>query len=70
MTSEQNEIGHYDYEDHRTVEERKSKLWVTVSEDKEQDFQRVGTRFGRSKQTKNGGNFGNKYKKRTKKNAL
>jgi hypothetical protein len=42
MTGEQDEIGHYKYEDLRTEEERKSKLWVTVSEDKE-------TRFSASK---------------------
>lgn len=38
LTGEQDEIGHYDYEDLRTEEERKSKLWVTVSEDKETGF--------------------------------
>jgi len=38
LTGEQDEIGHYDYEDYRTEEERKSKLWVTVSEDKEKSF--------------------------------
>jgi hypothetical protein len=38
LTGEQDEIGHYDYEDYRTEEERKSKLWVTVSEDKETSF--------------------------------
>jgi hypothetical protein len=38
LTGEQDEIGHYDYKDLRTEEERKSKLWVTVSEDKETGF--------------------------------
>lgn len=38
LTGEQDEIGHYDYEDYRTEEERKSKLWVTVSEDKGAGF--------------------------------
>lgn len=38
LTGEQDEIGHYDYEDYRTEEERKSKLWVMVSEDKETGF--------------------------------
>ena len=35
LTGEQDEIGHYEYNDLRTKEEMKSKLWVTVSEDKE-----------------------------------
>lgn len=38
LTGEQDEIGYYDYKDLRTEEERKSKLWVTVSEDKETGF--------------------------------
>lgn len=38
LTGEQNEIDHYGYEDLRTEEEKKSKLWVTVSEDKETGF--------------------------------
>lgn len=38
LTGEQDEIGHYDYEDLRTEEERKSKIWVTVTEDKETGF--------------------------------
>jgi hypothetical protein len=38
LTGEQDEIGHYNYEDYRTEEERKSKLWVTVSEEKEKGF--------------------------------
>lgn len=38
LTGEQDEIGHYDYEDYRTEEEKKSKIWVTVSEDKETGF--------------------------------
>jgi hypothetical protein len=38
LTGEQDEIGHYEYEDLRTEEEKKSKLWVTVSEDKETGF--------------------------------
>ena len=38
LTGSKNEIGHYDYEDLRTEEERKSKLWVTVSEDKKTGF--------------------------------
>jgi hypothetical protein len=33
LTGEQDEMGSYDYEDFRTVIERKSKLWTTVSED-------------------------------------
>ncbi|CAM3895964.1 DUF4240 domain-containing protein [Flavobacterium branchiophilum] len=44
LTGEQDEIGHYEYEDLRTEEEKKSKLWVTVSEDK-------GTGFSASKNT-------------------
>src|SRR5690554_601636 len=38
LTGEQDEIGHYEYKDLRTEEEKKSKLWVTVSEDKETGF--------------------------------
>lgn len=38
LTGEQDEIGHYEYEDLRTEEEKKSKLWITVSEDKETGF--------------------------------
>lgn len=38
LTGEQDEIGHYDYEDLRTEEERKSKIWVTVTEYKETGF--------------------------------
>jgi hypothetical protein len=38
LTGEQDEIGHYEYEDYRTVEEKKSKFWVTVSEDKVTGF--------------------------------
>lgn len=38
LTGEQDEIGHYEYRDLRTEEEKKSKLWVTVSEDKETGF--------------------------------
>jgi hypothetical protein len=38
LTGEQDEIGHYEYEDLRTEEEKKSKLWVKVSEDKETGF--------------------------------
>lgn len=38
LTGGLDEIGHYNYEDLRTEEERKSKLWVTVSEDKETGF--------------------------------
>ena len=34
LTGEQDEIGDYDYEDYRTEEEKKSKLWLTVLEDK------------------------------------
>lgn len=34
FTGEHDEIGHYEYEDLRTEEEKKLKLWVTVSEDK------------------------------------
>lgn len=34
LTGVQDEIGDYEYEDYRTKEEKKSKLWVTVSEDK------------------------------------
>jgi hypothetical protein len=38
LTGEQDENGHYEYEDYRTVEEKKSKFWVTVSEDKVTGF--------------------------------
>lgn len=38
LTGEQDEMGNYEYEDLRTEEEKKSKLWVTVSEDKETGF--------------------------------
>lgn len=38
LTGEQDEIGHYEYKDLRTEEEKKSKLWVTVSEDKATGF--------------------------------
>lgn len=34
LTGEQNERGHYNYEDLRTKKEKKSQLWVTVREDK------------------------------------
>lgn len=36
LTGEQDEFRHYNYEDYRTEEDRKSKLWV-VSEDKQTD---------------------------------
>lgn len=35
LTGEQDENGLYGYNDFRTEEERRSKLWVTISEDKE-----------------------------------
>ena len=38
LTGEQNDIGHYGYNDLRTEEEKKSKFWVTVSEDKTTGF--------------------------------
>ena len=38
LTGEQDEIGHYGYEDFRTEDEKKSKLWVTVSEDNKTGF--------------------------------
>jgi len=38
LTGKQDEIGHYDYEDLRTEEERRSILWVTVLEDKVTGF--------------------------------
>lgn len=38
LTGEQDEIGHYEYKDLRTEEDKKSKLWVTVSEDKKTGF--------------------------------
>jgi hypothetical protein len=38
LTGEQDEIGHYEYDDLRTEEEKKSKLWVTVSEDQKTGF--------------------------------
>lgn len=38
LTGEQDEIGHYDYEDFRTEEERQSKRWVTLSKNKETGF--------------------------------
>lgn len=38
LTGEQDEVGHYEYQDLRTEEEKKSKLWVTVSEDNEGVF--------------------------------
>jgi hypothetical protein len=38
LTGEQKETGYYGYEDLRTEEERKSKLWLTVSEDKATSF--------------------------------
>jgi len=41
LTGKQDEIGHYHYEDFRTEEERKSKLWVTVSEDKVTGFSAI-----------------------------
>jgi hypothetical protein len=38
LTGEQDEIGYYEYDDLRTEEEKKSKLWVTVSEDQKTGF--------------------------------
>lgn len=38
LTGEQDEIGHYKYEDLRNEEEKKSKFWITVSEGKEARF--------------------------------
>jgi hypothetical protein len=38
LTGEQDEIGHYNYEDLRTEEEKKSRLWVMVSEDEKTNF--------------------------------
>ena len=38
LTGEQDELGHYEYQDLRTEEEKKSKLWVMVSEDNETGF--------------------------------
>jgi hypothetical protein len=38
LIGEQDEMGHYGYEDFRTELERESKLWVTVSEDKTTEF--------------------------------
>lgn len=35
LTGEQDEIGHYEHKDLRTEEEKKSKLWMTVSENNE-----------------------------------
>lgn len=34
LTGEQDDIGNYDYIDNRTEEEKKSRLWVTVQDDK------------------------------------
>ena len=38
LTGEQDDNGHYVYNDLRTEEEKKSKLWVTVSKDKSAGF--------------------------------
>jgi hypothetical protein len=38
LTGVQDEIGYYEYDDLRTEEEKKSKLWVTVSEDQKTGF--------------------------------
>jgi hypothetical protein len=38
LTGKQDLMGHYGYEDYRTEEERKSKLWKIVSEDKTTEF--------------------------------
>lgn len=38
LTGEQDEIGHYVYEDLRTEEQRKSKLWITISENEATGF--------------------------------
>ncbi|PAC28760.1 hypothetical protein [Flectobacillus sp. BAB-3569] len=38
LTGEQDELGHYEYQDLRTEEEKKSKLWVIVSEDNKTGF--------------------------------
>lgn len=38
LTGKQDENGHYDYEDLRTEKEKKSRLWVITSEDKETVF--------------------------------
>jgi hypothetical protein len=42
LTGEQDEIGHYEYKDLRNEEEKKSNLWLTVSEDKETRFSASG----------------------------
>lgn len=38
LTGEQNDLGHYEYQDLRTEKEKKSHLWVIVSEDKKTGF--------------------------------
>lgn len=38
LSGEQDEIGHFEYKDLRSEDERKSKLWVTVLEDKTTGF--------------------------------
>ncbi len=38
LIGEQNEIGDFDYKDLRSQEEKKSKLWVTVSEDQKAGY--------------------------------
>ena len=38
LTGEQDEIGHFEYVDLRNEDEKKSKLWVTVSEDETTGF--------------------------------
>lgn len=42
LTGEQDEIGHYEYKDLRNEEEKKSNLWLTISEDKETRFSASG----------------------------
>lgn len=38
LTGEQNDLGHYEYQDLRTEKKKKSHLWVIVSEDKKTGF--------------------------------
>ena len=72
MTGEQDDIGHYGSKDLRTEEERKSKFWVTISEEKATgiSIQQVRIHFGTSRKTKNGGNIGSENKLQTKKIVL
>ncbi len=58
LTGEQDEIGYYDYEDLRTEEERKLKLWVTVCEDKETGFSASKNALGDKQNDKKWWEFG------------